>query len=68
MTRRLHPATKLLLAVGRAEYQEACVLRHVKPLLDALDTFGHSLFHHDEPDMKTCEVCRLLAAWKEPLK
>ena len=43
--------------------QSAKVLaRHVKPLLDALDTFGHSSFHTEDPD-RLCEVCRLLAEW-----
>ena len=41
--------------------------RHVKPLLDALDTFGHSSFHHDYSDLRSCEVCRLLAEWKAKL-
>lgn len=68
MSKKLHPATKLLLAVGRAEYQEKCVLRHVKPLLDALaDSHEPDCYAHHADKESCCEVCRLLAEWRAKL-
>ena len=74
--KRQHPIRKLSWAVQRCVHGEAdtvdcagierAIARHVKPLLDALDTFGHSSFHTEDPD-RLCEVCRLLAEWRAKL-
>ena len=69
--KKLHPIRKMQQAVWSCNRswdmdtdKEARVLaRHVKPLLAALWDDHTICRDMEEP----CPVCRLLAAWKEPL-
>lgn len=67
--KRMHPAGKLVRAMDlwfykTYEQKQRIVVRHVKPILDALE-----VAHDGDPCRPTipCPVCRLLAAWKENL-
>ena len=64
--KKLHPIRKMRRAFWRVgqDKQDEALYRSVKPLLDALEVEHNASSAYPE----TCEVCRLLAAWKEPLK
>ena len=48
--------------------ENAILVRSVKPLLDALTDFHEVVISEVGPCGSTCVACRLLAAWKEPIK
>ena len=54
--------------------ENAILVRSVKPLLDALERDGHGVMFSERKDVVRCKHiggcadCRLLAAWKEPIK